>query len=240
MTRLDDIRSHRLFATAWIIMAMISTVVAQDQATEPAGTLQLDGDDDSTLRDALEMLSDEQLRDTPLTLTEPTSQSIFTDRIAELGSTGFKLPPLAALTTGMSKIGNGSIPAGYQGDQTLERMPLPETGQARGLAMQTTFAPWAAPNTFSHPLYFEDRMLERHGHVRLGHFQPLASGTRFIAQAAMLPYLSTLASPGSCDYSLGYYRAGSCVPAFLQRPPYKRKAVAAQLSATAIGATILP
>ncbi|MEM6470006.1 MAG: hypothetical protein AAF802_10665, partial [Planctomycetota bacterium] len=208
-------------------------------ATEPP-PLELSEDQDSTLRDALEMLADDDFPEDSGSLGDTASKSIFEGRIANRGPGGFKLPPLRALTTSKESIGNGSIPDGFQGQETAAKMPLPESGQDRGLAMPVTFAPWAAPNTFSHPLYFEDRMLERHGHVRLGVFQPLASATRFVAQTAMLPYLSTIASPCKCEYSLGYYRAGDCVPALRQRPPYKRKAVAAQLTATAIGATILP
>jgi hypothetical protein len=68
-------------------------------------------------------------------------------------------------------------------------------------------------------------MLERHGHVRWGCFQPVASGARFFATIPMLPYLMTINEPCDCEYTLGYYRPGSCAPALVQRPPYDRRAL---------------
>jgi hypothetical protein len=68
-------------------------------------------------------------------------------------------------------------------------------------------------------------MLERHGQERFGHLQPLASGVRFLATFPMMPYLMTVSEPCECEYTLGYYRSGSCTPALIQRPPYERRAM---------------
>ena len=76
-------------------------------------------------------------------------------------------------------------------------------------------------------------MLERHGHERCGHLQPLASGARFFATVPMLPYLMTVREPCDCEYTLGYYRPGSSVPAMLQRPPYERHALIIESAAVA-------
>lgn len=237
MTRSSFKGLWRLFGVALATVSFGIDVSAQDtDPIEPPSLGEIDTD--STLRDALEMLADDDIGSDPL--SQSSSESLFEGRIPGRGQGGFELPPLAALTTSKTSIGDGSIPEGFRGDGPVSAMPLPESGNDRGLALPVTFAPWAAANTFSHPLYFEDRMLERHGHVRLGHFQPLASGARFLAQTAMLPYLSTLSAPCECEYSLGYYRTGSCVPALKQRPPYSRKAAAAQLTTIAVGATILP
>jgi hypothetical protein len=206
------------------------------------------GDDDAgkkTLRDALELLSDpEELRAPQRNDSDPiaqiSSKSLFQGRRAEVSGNRFALPPIAALTTEMTEIGNGEVPEGFRKGEPSPQIDLPETGLDRGLPWQWYTQAWAAPNTFFHPLYFEDRMLERHGHQRFPHLTPLVSGGRFVAQAAMLPYLSAIHPPSECHYSLGYFRAGSPVPAFLQRPPYQRKAAAAQLTSSAIGWTIWP
>ncbi|WP_145387315.1 hypothetical protein [Stieleria neptunia] len=176
-------------------------------------------------------------------VTDPVEQvanrSLFSDRQTQMADGKFVLPPIAALTTGTAEIGNGEVPLGFRQGEAAPLVRLPESGTDRGLPWQWTARHWAAPNTFSHPLYFEDRMLERHGHQRYGCLQPLASGGRFLAQAVSLPYLTAIAPPSECQYSLGYYRAGSCVPALKQRPPYQRKAVVSQVTAAGVATAIL-
>lgn len=208
-------------------------------ASEPEAPQQED-----SLRDSIEALSD---RD-DLNLDEPpidpvqqaTSRSIFADRRTKMVEGRFALPPIAALTTGTDEIGNGEVPKGFRGGAPSPMVTLPESGADRDLAWQWTTQHWAAANTFTHPLYFEDRMLERHGHQRFPCVQPLVSGGRFAAQAFMLPYLSAINPPCECQYTLGYYRAGNCVPALKQRAPYQRKAVAAQATAIVTGVAIVP
>ena len=152
----------------------------------------------------------------------------------------FVLPMLIAPTIDTSEIGNGRLPDGFRGDEEPVLQPLPESGQGRTENWNWTVANWSAANTFSYPRYFEDRMLERHGHERCGHFQPLASGARFFATVPMLPYLMTLRDPCDCESTLGYYRSGSCAPAMLQRPPRDRRAVIAEAAAVAGAIIVLP
>ena len=186
-----------------------------------------------------------QLDDTAVTQdsTDPVEQvanrSLFSDRQTQMADGKFVLPPIAALTTGTAAIGNGEVPLGFRQGEAVPLIQLPESGTARGLPWQWTARHWAAANTFSHPLYFEDRMLERHGHQRYPYLQPLVSGGRFLAQAVSLPYLTAITPPSECQYSLGYYRAGSCVPALKQRPPYQRKAVVSQVTAVGVATAIL-
>jgi len=150
------------------------------------------------------------------------------------------LPPLMAATTETDEIGNGRVPDDFRGEAKTPEQPLPESGADRGFTPSWTLRPWAAPNTFSYPLYFEDRMLERHGHKRFGHFQPLAAGVRFFSTFPMLPYVMTVRPAHDARYSLGYYRAGSPAPLFLQRPPYERKAAITQAAAIAGGIIAFP
>lgn len=222
----------------------IAALVQDDSTPQAAGdrpNLQLPDDDDSTLRDALETLSEDdgsQVSADPV--DQVTNRSLFSDRRTQLVGGRFELPPITALTTGTAEIGNGELPLGFREGAQPPMIALPESGNDRGLPWQWNARTWAAANTFSHPLYFEDRMLERHGHRRYPFYQPVVSGGRFLAQVVALPYLAAIHPPSECQYSLGYYRAGTCVPAFLQRPPYQRKAVAAQATAAAVGFTIWP
>ncbi|TWT55717.1 hypothetical protein [Allorhodopirellula solitaria] len=151
-------------------------------------------------------------------------------RYPEVEQGRFVLPPIRAVSIDQKPIGNGRIPETVTAGKQLDLIPLPEDGMQRVAisgegVWPELIRPWAAPNTFSHPLYFEDRMLERHGHERWGYFQPFAAGTRFFVTLPMLPYLATVQPPCETVYSKGYYRAGSPVPKFLQRPPLERRAI---------------
>ncbi len=152
------------------------------------------------------------------------------NRLPDVTSGRFVLPPLRAVSIDQKPIGNGKVPEALNAGDELSLVVFPEDGYARSslsneAAWPSLIRPWAAPNTYSHPLYFEDRMLERHGHERWGCWQPLASGTRFFATLPMLPYLATVQEPCDIVYSKGYYRAGSPVPLLYQRPPLERRAV---------------
>lgn len=135
------------------------------------------------------------------------------------------VPPLAAPTIDTSEIGNGRMPEGYRGGEAKSELLLPESGGERAAGWNWSVANWQAANTFSHPRYFEDRMLERHGHQKFGILQPFAAGSRFFATVPMLPYLAALRDPCDCEYTLGYYRAGSRTAGMMQRPPYDRRAM---------------
>ena len=140
----------------------------------------------------------------------------------------FSMPPLVAMTTATEQIGNGRTPESFREKEPANLVPLLESADQRGEAWNWSVAQWEAPNTFSYPLYFEDRMLERHGHDRWGHFQPVASGVRFFTTVPMLPYLMTVSAPCDCEYKLGHYRSGSRAPVMIQRPPLERRAVIAE------------
>ncbi|MEM9643890.1 MAG: hypothetical protein AAF989_02755 [Planctomycetota bacterium] len=162
------------------------------------------------------------------------------DRLPVVENGRFILPALMAATTDQSGIGNGKLPTDFRDGTDEEVVALPESLFDRGLPASWTVRNWAAPNTFSLPRYFEDRMLERHGHERFPYLQPLASGVRFFSTIPMLPYLATVRPPCECEYTLGYYRTGSCAPVMLQRPPYERRAVIAEAAAIAGASIALP
>jgi hypothetical protein len=63
------------------------------------------------------------------------------------------------------------------------------------------------------PLYFEDANLERYGNG-IGRWQPIASGAHFFTSVLAMPYKIGVTSPTECDYSMGHFRPGNCVPAY--------------------------
>jgi hypothetical protein len=97
---------------------------------------------------------------------------------------------------------------------------------------------WLASMIQHHPLYFEDPMLERHGHAK--HFagmeccQSIVSGAKFFGTIFMMPYLRTLQPKHDCVYALGSYRVGSGAPCLKSKIPYdKRAAIVESASAAA-------
>ncbi len=94
---------------------------------------------------------------------------------------------------------------------------------------------WQSAKICHHPLYFEDAMLERHGHQRMPCLQPAISGAKFFGEMVLLPYTMTLHPPCECRYALGHFRAGSCAPALKDTLPWSRHAALVQsLAATGI------
>ncbi|TVP95265.1 MAG: hypothetical protein EA381_19220 [Planctomycetaceae bacterium] len=151
-----------------------------------------------------------------------------------------ELPPIRAVTIATEKIGNGSLPEPSTGRVTAPGEPLAEQVENRYPGWGWSLYQFAAANNFSHPLYFEDVMLERHGHERFPLLQPFVSGGRFLATVPMLPYLMTVRAPWHHEYTLGHHRAGSRVYPFLQRPPYVQKAAIVEGLSIAGGAIAVP
>ena len=95
-------------------------------------------------------------------------------------------------------------------------------GQSRGIVAKQVN--WRPANICHLPLYFEDAMLERHGHVRWGCAQPLASGVKFLSTLPLLPYITTLHPKCEPRYTLGHFRPGSCAPALKDHLPWDQRA----------------
>ena len=102
------------------------------------------------------------------------------------------------------------------------KMPQQEIDIAAGhqvVPQSTSLRPWArlsyqfaATCSVHNPLYFEEVNLERYGY-RCGYcLQPLASAAHFFTRVPMLPYMMANDCPNECEYTLGHYRPGDCVP----------------------------
>lgn len=92
---------------------------------------------------------------------------------------------------------------------------------------------WQPSNICHFPLRYEETMLERHGHVRFGCWQPLVSGVRFFATIPLLPYLNTLRPAHEPVYALGNYRPGTCAPLLRDSLPYDKHAAVVETMAAA-------
>lgn len=121
--------------------------------------------------------------------------------------------------TSVDGIGNGQLPP--EGILPGVETSLPD-GVARGAISKCVH--WAPASICHYPLYFEDVMLERHGHQKFCRLQPLISGARFFATLPVLPYKQALQGPAESIYTLGNYRAGTPAPALKQRLPWDRNA----------------
>ena len=146
------------------------------------------------------------------------------------------LPALTVPNTSLKGVGMDSTPE----DLVVGRLPsgiaLPYGADRYGF-WDLDRKTWTAPVFCHQPTYFEDTMLERHGHERLPYLQPLVSGVRFFSNIAFLPYQSYIQPPLEERYSPGHYRPGSAAPYLRQRAPYDAGALRFQLLTT--GTTVL-
>lgn len=103
----------------------------------------------------------------------------------------------------------------------------------------TTVA-WKASNLCHKPLYFEDVQLERYGHEFGPIIQPALSTVHFFKDVAFLPYKMGIHPMKECQYSLGYYRPGSCAPWTIDPVPLSLRGALYQGAAITGAAAILP
>jgi hypothetical protein len=149
----------------------------------------------------------------------------------ELGE--LKVPNLS-----IEDIGTGDVPD----DVTTDRLPDPialPMGPERGVFALNT-KEWYQPGFCYQPLYFEDIMLERHGHERYPCLQPFISTAKFFGSVPLAPYKWTLQRPLEDRHSLGNYRPGTPAPLLRQRLPYDPIAIRNQIGASAAAAVAIP
>ncbi len=84
------------------------------------------------------------------------------------------------------------------------------TGTSRPWTIQS--AKYAASGFCHRPLYFEEINLERYGHNFGPVIQPFVSAAAFYGRVPLMPYMMAADHPWDCQYTLGHYRPGNCVP----------------------------
>lgn len=116
------------------------------------------------------------------------------------------------------------------------KQPIP-LGPDRPYGLNPSTKTWTAPVYCHQPLYFEDTMLERHGHERLPHLTSVVSGARFFTGVFTMPYMVYLHPPLQDVPNTGHFRPGSPAPAIRERAPYDKGALRFQILTT--GATLV-
>ncbi|MFO0924964.1 MAG: hypothetical protein U0905_21065 [Pirellulales bacterium] len=140
----------------------------------------------------------------------------------EIALQGLVVTAIKVPNVSVQNIGNGVTPKNVLSGLTLPVQPMPTGHDREMFLIDKQFAPSAICHK---PLYFQDTMLERHGHQRFPCAQPLVSGVRFFGTFPIMPYLMTLHPPGKDIYNLGHYRPGSAAPCLRERPPYDERAI---------------
>ena len=142
-----------------------------------------------------------------------------------------KLPGLATPNIEIEGSGTGKMPDDFVTGRMPEQRVLPY-GPDRQLSLAYNEKTWTAPVFCHQPLYYEDTMLERHGHERFPLLTPAISGARFYTGLFFTPYLATLRRP-LVDYpNTGHFRPGSAAPAIRERAPYDHTALGVQVLST--------
>jgi hypothetical protein len=90
---------------------------------------------------------------------------------------------------------------------------------------------WKASALCHKPLYFEEVALERYGHSRGPILDPLVSAAHFFVTVPLLPYEMGVEPPCECEYTLGYYRPGSCAPWIIDGIPISLRGMALECTA---------
>ncbi len=125
--------------------------------------------------------------------------------------------PVSELSTDIVLPG-GLLPKNHWQDRPQQFVPCGNVcGTTRGWPVNTFT--WVASCLCHNPLYFEEINLERYGYG-CGCFSPCCSNClqsavsacHFFGTIPALPWEMAVDCPGECDYSLGYYRPGSCPP----------------------------
>ena len=149
-----------------------------------------------------------------------------------------RVKALQTPNTSIAGIGTETTPE----DATEGRLPPPVPlpfGPDREAGWSVKTKNWVAPAYCHQPTYYEDVMLEHHGHERCPPMQPILSGARFYSGIFFTPYLAYMRPPLKDIPNTGHYRPGSCAPAIRQRAPYDPGALKFQAAATATGVLAL-
>jgi hypothetical protein len=104
--------------------------------------------------------------------------------------------------------------------------------------MGMTYA-WVAPGVCHQPDYFEQVNVERYGFTA-GPLQPAVSAAHFFMTIPALPYFVGARPMRECNYTLGYYRAGSNIPYQRNRLPISLRGAIFEAGAIAAIVGFLP
>ena len=206
----------------------LPSVTFAPQQGAPVVDKTAEGQNDSEASENVFRLKAEQ---SSVTDTEVPQAGTDRDQASSKNREPIVLSPLTVPNTSIPGVGKGSTPEDFVSGRLPSAITLPYGPDRYGF-WELGYKTWTAPVYCAQPLYFEDTMLERHGHERVPCLQPLISGARFFTNIAILPYNSYLQRPLEERYSTGHYRSGSAAPGLRQRAPYDAGALRFQLLTT--------
>jgi hypothetical protein len=146
-----------------------------------------------------------------------------------------QLKPLQVPNTSLRDM---KLPEDATAGRLPEPIPLP-FGPDRDSGWTYSSKVWVPPVFCHQPTYYEDMMLENHGHERFPALQPMVSGARFYSGLIFTPYLACLNGPFDDVASAGRYRPGSIAPTLRQRAPYDLHALGTQAAAVGTGVMLI-
>jgi hypothetical protein len=149
-----------------------------------------------------------------------------------------RIRPLAIPSTSLAGVGTSQLPTDATQGRLPPSIPLP-FGPDRQEGWAYSNKSWIPPVFCHQPTYFEDIMLENHGHEACPAVQPMVSGARFYTGIFFTPYLYYLNPPLQDVASVGRYRPGTMAPALRQRAPYDPHALGVQAASTAGGVVLI-
>ena len=172
------------------------------------------------------------------TRDEPNSSPPETSEGSYLGEIRRTLVPIASVTIRLAPKHGDYHPDIPEKDEKPRRLRAKELFDREGTVFHGAsgvrtrswterVVDWEAAATCHRPLYFEEINLERYGYS-FGLVQPLVSAAHFFGRLPALPYLMAIDSPHQCNYTLGRYRPGSCVPLRIHTVPADAAAIVVQ------------
>lgn len=156
-----------------------------------------------------------------------------------------RVPSVAEMTgkSGRAELllqSSGSKISTVQNDKPLmtEHVTVNENVAPREWGAQATT--WAAPNFYSHPLYFEQVNLERYQTNLPPCAIPLVSYAHFLGSVPTLPYQAGYKHPTDRSYTLGHWRPGDSVPHRIHWTPMTKRGLLYQGAASTGAVFLLP
>jgi hypothetical protein len=158
----------------------------------------------------------------PSPVNVPPPVNVGEARLDAMGPTDncAEMRPVTAINTNI-----GIKPAGNERPEDVGAVCHPAQHEPLYMMSGRPWSPvcyfWEAPVLAYGPLYFEETNLERHGYSQtyLRGVQPLVSSAHFFGTVVATPFLLLAEPLQECDYTLGQYRPGDCVP-FQWNYPY--------------------
>lgn len=135
----------------------------------------------------------------------------------ERDGTSFGLRPMNQLSINITAPEpDDGLPVNFAGER-FSQEPVIASAERAGRDWAITDYRWEASLLGHGPILFEQLNAERYG-ITYGYLQPIVSGAHFFASVPAVPYKVWAQGRERCQFTLGYYRPGSCSQPQCYRP----------------------